>query len=138
MTALVKDIQRVEKEGKLLAMPVKGGVVCFKNALMMIGADGYVKPCISEAGASFAGMAYERVTATDASDGDLSIRLERQNAIYVAGAGFVQADLGKEVYAADDNTVQLAAGTNLVKVGVIVEVASATSVLVKMNTNIAK
>lgn len=138
MTALTKDIQRVEKEGKLLAMPVKGGVVCFKNALLMIGADGYVKPCISEAGASFAGMAYEKVTATNAADGDLLIRVERENAIYVDGAGFVQADLGKKVYAADDNTVQLAAGVNLVEVGIIVEVVSATNVLVKMNTKIAK
>lgn len=108
MTALVKDIQRVEKRGKLLSMPVKGGVVCFKNALLMIGADGFVKPCISEAGASFAGMGYEKVTATDAADGELSIRIERENAIQVDGAGFVAADLGKEVYAADDNTVQLA------------------------------
>lgn len=138
MTALTKDTQRVEKRGKLLSMPVKGGVVCFKNALLMIGADGFVKPCISEAGASFAGMGYEKVTATDANDGDLSIRIERENAITVAAVGIVQADLGKEVYALDDNTVQIAAGTNLVKVGVIVEVISATEVLVKMNTNIAK
>lgn len=138
MTALTKDTNRCEKRGKLLAMPVKGGVVCFHNALLMIDADGFVKPCISEAGASFAGMAYEKVTATDAADGELLIRIERQNAIEVDGAGFVQADLGKEVFAADDNTVQLAAGTDLVRVGVIVEVISATRVLVKMDTNTAK
>jgi len=138
MTALTKDIQRVEKRGKLLSMPVKGDVVCFKNALLMIDADGYVKPCASEAGASFAGMGYERVTATGLNDGDVSVRIERLNAIEVGASGITQADLGKEVYALDDNTVQIAAGTNLVKVGVIVEVISATKVLVKMNTNIAK
>ena len=130
MTALASNTNRTEKIGKLVAMKVKGGANIFHNALVMIGADGYLAPCASEAGAVYAGMAYEACDNSEGADGELVCRVERHAAIECAGARFVQADMGKKVYAADDNTVQLAAGTDLPMVGVIIEVISATKVLV--------
>lgn len=132
MTALTQDAQRVEKEGRLVAMPVAATAKLYKNAILMRNAAGYVLPAASLAGAVMAGVGYEAKDNTDGADGDLSVRVETERAFEFEGAGFTQADLLKEVYAADDNTVQIAAGTNLVKVGKIIEVISATKVLVKL------
>lgn len=131
MTALTQDAQRVEKEGRLVAMPAAVATI-YKNAILMRNAAGYVLPAASLAGAVFAGVAYEACDNADGSAGDKALRVETERAFEFEGAGFTQADLLKEVYAADDNTVQIAAGTNLVKVGKIIEVISATKVLVKL------
>lgn len=131
MTALTSDIQRIEKEGRLQAMPVAVAKI-YKNAILMRNPAGYVQPAASLASAVFAGVAYESKDNSNGAAGDISIRVETQRAFEFDGAGFTQADLLKEVYAADDNTVQIAAGTNLVKVGKIIEVISATKVLVKL------
>jgi hypothetical protein len=132
MTALTSDAQRIEKEGRVQAMPVAAAVKIFKNAILMRNVAGYVLPAASLADAVFAGVAYEAADNTSGDNGDIKLRVETERAFEFDGAGFTQADLLKEVYAADDNTVQIAAGTNLVKVGKIIEVISATKVLVKL------
>lgn len=131
MAALTSDSQRVEKEGKLQAMPVAVAQV-FKGALLMRNPAGYVQPAAALAGAVFAGVAYEAVDNSAGAAGDESVRVERKRAYEFDGSGFTQADLLVDVYAADDNTVQTSAGTNLVKVGKIIEVISATKVLVAL------
>lgn len=130
--ALTADIQRVEKEGRLQVMPVAASVNIFKNAILMRNVAGYVLPAASLVGAVFAGVGYEAVSNLTGANGAVSLRVETERAFEFEGAGFTQADLLKEVYAADDNTVQIAAGTNLVKVGKIIEVISATKVVVKL------
>ena len=75
---------------------------------------------------------------TGLTSGDVDIQIEVRNAFYVTAAGIVAADMGKKVYAADDNLVQLAAGTNLQEVGQIIEIVSATKVLVLPNPNLTK
>lgn len=131
MAALTADAQRVEKEGRLQSMPAAVATI-YKNAILMRNPAGYVLPAASLSGAVFAGVAYEACDNSGGAAGDKSLRVETERAFEFAGAGFTQADLLKEVYAADDNTVQLAAGVDLVKVGKIIEVISATKVLVKL------
>lgn len=131
MTALTSNAQRVEKEGRLVSMPM-AVINIFKNAILMRNPAGFIAPAASLAGAVFAGVAYEAKDNSEGSAGDISMRVETERAFHFAGAGFTAADLLKEVYAADDNTVQIAAGTNLVKVGKIIEVISATEVVVKL------
>lgn len=136
--ALTSNKNRVEKEGKLIAMPVKAAVHIYKNALVKIGADGYIAPCASESGAVYAGMAYEEKDNSNGANGDLSVRVERLNAIYCEGTGFVAADLGKAAYASDDDTVTITDSGDLQLVGEIIEVVSATQVLVSQNANQTK
>jgi len=133
MTALTSDAQRVEKEGRLQSFQVAANAVIYKNALVKVNASGYLAPCAAEAGALFVGMAYEAVDATGLSNGDVSIRVELKNAIEIAGSGFVQGDIMKAVYASDDNTVSTVQGANEQLVGRIIEVISATKVLVQPN-----
>lgn len=133
MTALTADAQRVEKEGRLVSMPAAATAVVYKNAILMRNSAGYVLPAASLAGAVLAGVAYEACDNSAGANGDKSLRVEMERAFEFAGSGFTQADLLKDVYAADDNTVQIAVGTNLVKVGKIIEVISATKVVVKLH-----
>jgi hypothetical protein len=137
MTALTANFNRTEKVGRLQSYPIFAGAKVYKNALLMVRPDGYVAPAAALAGAVYVGMAYEEALIPTAS-GDVSLRVERKNAIEIAIGAATQADLGKEVYASDDNTVSTTQGANEVAVGVIIEVISATKVLVAQNTSVAK
>ena len=138
MTALTQSVAREEKESKLVAFPVAADAVIFRGSFLKINAAGFVEPCAAEAGAVFAGVAREGVDATGLSNGDCKVQVEIRNSQYVAASGIVDADMGKKVYALDDNTVQLAAGTNLQEVGKIIEIVSATKVLVMPNPSLTK
>jgi len=129
--ALSEAKQRVQKEGLLSAFPVKAGVNIFKGALVKIGADGFLAPQAAEAGANHAGVAYEGMDNSNGADGDVVCRVERADSFVMDGTGFVQADVGKLVYASDDDTVSITQGTNEMAVGVIEELLSATQVYVK-------
>lgn len=130
MVALTQNANRTEKEGQLISFKVKGGVNIFRNALVAVDATGYLVPMSDTAGLTFAGMAYEGCDASNAVDGELSVRVERENAFEVDGTGFVQADVLKAVVGLDDNSVGLTS-TNSVSVGRILEVISGTRVLVE-------
>lgn len=138
MTALTKSVAREQKSSKLVALPVAADAVIYRGALVKINAAGYVEPCAAEAGAVFAGTSREEVDATGLANGDCFIQIEIRDSFYVEAAGIVAADLGKKVYALDDNFVQLAAGVNLQEVGKIIEIVSATKVLVQPNADLTK
>lgn len=121
--ALTADRNLVEKVGTLQALE-KGAVKIYKNALLMIDTDGLAKPCTPKAATNFAGIAY-----TGAEAADKKIKTEQKGTWYLKGTGFTQADVGKKVYAVDDETVTVTQGTNSKQVvGVIVEYVSATEV----------
>lgn len=138
MTALTKSVAREEKESKLVAFPVAANAIIFRGAMVRINAAGYLQPCATEAGAVFAGTAREEVDATGLANGDCFLQIEIRNSFYVAAAGIVAGDMGKSVFAADDNTVALVDSGNLQEVGKIIEIVSATKVLVMPNPNSTK
>ena len=130
MAFLTKDIDRKEKEGKLLAAPVGAGIKIFNGALVKHNASGYLARAAAEAGAAFAGVSYERVDNTDGSDGDKTCRALKKGAFLMDGTGFAQSNVGDVVYAKDDNIVGLTDAGNEQAVGKIVEFISATKVRV--------
>lgn len=132
MTALVEKIDREEKEGKLLAAPVAVANI-HSGALCKYNAAGFLAPCSAEASTVFAGVAFESCDNSAGSAGDVVCRVKKEGAFLVAGSGFTQADLGKEVFASDDNTVSTTQGSNEQSVGHIVEFVSATQVRVKID-----
>lgn len=138
MAALTENKQRVEKEGRLISMPVKASTKIFKGALVKLGADGYLAPQAAEAGAVHAGVAYEPCDNSAGANGEKSVRVETGRAFYMNGSGFAAADMGKAVYASDDDTVSTTQGANELKVGKIIEVVSATEVLVLQEQHASK
>jgi len=138
MANLTEAVQRVEKEGRLVSMPVKAAISLFKGALVKVGANGYLTKQSAEVGAVHAGVAYEDCDNSAGANGDLSCRVETGRAFYMAGAGFTVADLGENVFASDDNTVSTTQASNEFLVGKIIEFVSATEVLVLQAQHSAK
>ena len=133
MAALTANVDRKEKEGKLLASPVVASDIIYQGALVKHNAAGYLAPCAVEAGAVFAGVAYEKVDNSAGLAGEKSCKVEKYGAYLMSGAGFSQADVGSEVRASDDNTVQTGALADSQPVGKIVEYISATQVRVRID-----
>ena len=130
MAALTDNKEVPAKEGKLVSMKVKGSTHIYQGAILIIGADGYVKPAVAEANAFLAGIAYEEVDNSAGSDGDKEVRVIRNENHLLNGSGLAITDMGSSVYASDDQTVSTTQGANEVKVGQIVEVVSATEIYV--------
>ena len=88
--------------------------------------DGLLVRAANTAGAKFAGVAtFGEVTGATGNKTKMLVhRAGSGKVVTVASAGLTQADVGKDVYVTDDQTVTKAA--NNVKVGVIQEVISAT------------
>lgn len=130
MTALTEATARSGKEGELLSFKVSANTKIFRGALLKINSGGFVAPAAAEAGALFIGVSRESVDTTGLTNGEMSVLVDLRSAFYAAASGIAVSDLGKKAYASDDNTVQASAGTNLQKVGKIIEIISATRVLV--------
>ena len=130
MTALTDNKEVSEKHRRLIENPVAGSVVIFKGAIVMSNASGFLAPAAALLDAKMAGMAYEKVDNSNGSAGDVNCKLLREGLFELAGSGFSQADIGKTVYASDDQTVSTTQGTNEIAVGKIAQVVSATKVFV--------
>ena len=138
MTALTENYARNLKSHKMPNYGVKAEAVIFRGALTMVDAAGYLVPCTQLAGAVFAGVSKDVADATGMADGEVRCDVEAVDAFEVDIAAAVQADIGKKVYALDDNTVELTQTTNSVEVGRIVEVISSTKVMVLPNQYLTK
>lgn len=131
--ALSANRNLVDQDGKFLSHPVAIAHI-FKGAMVKHNAAGFLAPCAGEAGSAFAGIALVECDNSAGAAGDLNSGLvAKEGAFELPGSGFAQTDVGLAVYAADDQTVQLAAGTtSLQKVGFIEKYISATKVLVRI------
>jgi len=131
MVALTDNKEVSEKHRRLIENPVAGSSTIFKGAIVMGNASGFLAPAASLAGATMAGMAYEKADNSNGAAGDIDCKLLREGLFELAGSGFTQADIGKVVYATDDQTVSLTQAVgDEVAVGKIAQVVSATSVFV--------
>ena len=112
MTALTANRYTKHRDGVLSAHPVLAGAHIFKGSLVCCCAEGYAEPGSDSADATFLGIAIEEADNTDGSSGEISIRVQALGVFNFAAAGsYTQADLGAEVYVADDQTVGLKADT---------------------------
>ncbi len=130
MAALTDNKEVLEKHRRLLENPVMAALVIFKGAIVKSNATGFLAPASAELNAKMAGIAYEKADNSNGASGDIECKLLREGCFELAGSGFTQADIGKEVYASDDQTVSTTQATNEIAVGKIAQVVSATKVLV--------
>lgn len=127
MAALADDYQRTHGPVGPQEHTVKDEAVIYTGAMTCTDTNGELLPAANTAGLKFAGVNYgDRVDNTE--DGEVC-RVDRTQRFVVACAGMAAGDLGKSVYASNDNTVALTT-TGFVYVGKIAEVISATKVLV--------
>lgn len=130
MAALTDNKEVLEKDARKLAFPVVASDIIYKGAIVKVNAAGYLAPAAAEAGAAFAGIAYEKCDNSSGSAGDLECQVLREGVFKLEGAGFSQSDVGSAAYASDDQTISNTDGGNEIRVGVVVKFISATEVWV--------
>jgi hypothetical protein len=123
MAALAAAYEVLYKPGNITLYKVAASTTIYKGALVAVDSDGFAIPIAhGTASLKYVGVAEETVI-NDGADGDASVRISKIGSFVYAGTA-VQADIGKEVYAVDDNTVQIGTGglTNQYKVGTVLGV----------------
>lgn len=87
----------------LRSFGVASGAHVFRGAFVELNGSGFLVP--SSAGGLFAGVAYEEADNTAGQNGDVSVRVFTQGDFSLALGGVTEADIGRAVYAADDETL---------------------------------
>lgn len=134
MAALTADRDAKREEGAMQAYQMAASTTIYKGSLVALNTSGYAVPGADTVSFLFAGVAFEKVANTG-SAGDKKVRVHKEGDFEFNFSGTAtQADVGKEVTIADDQTVALAATTtNDVVCGRISEFISATKVRVRIN-----
>jgi hypothetical protein len=108
MTALAQDRNTRRKATfRTISLPVAASQLIYAGAYVAIGSDGYAKPAAKGTpGDVCKGRADEQVDNSSGSDGDLNVRVSTGVFEWENDANAVtQADVGRPVYAVDDQTV---------------------------------
>ncbi|MEN3001503.1 MAG: hypothetical protein ABDI19_06630 [Armatimonadota bacterium] len=135
MPALSQPYEAQEKEGLLIAYPVKGGVRIWKGALVCVDSTGYLVPASDTANLRFVGVAFESVDNTGGAHGAKKCRvIKRGTFVYNRVGTFSQSDLGVVVRAVSDNEVAKTT-TNNIAVGTVVEFPSGTTVRIRIDNH---
>ena len=128
MSALTKDRDTERRAGELKVIPVKTATKIFAGSNVCTDSSGWAVPAADTAGFKYQGVAEEYVDNTGAN-GAKSVRVRRGIFEFVT-SGAAISDVGKMVFATDDQTVAINGTTNAVYVGRIYQFVSATSVYV--------
>ena len=134
--SLTKGVARTYGAGVneyMIKSPVRAAVHIFEGSAVSSPADGYCRPLTAAAAEGFRGFAEEGFdnTAAGAANGDGQTLLRKKGTVLLDVVGVSgEGDIGADVYASDDDTFTLSAGTNNVKIGKIVHFDSGTMVRV--------
>lgn len=134
--ALSMKLNVERKDGVVAAMKVAAATKIFEGGLVKSNAAGFLAPCSTEAGSYFQGVALESMDNSGGANGAVQARVYKTGRFLLKGTGFVAADVGKTVFASDDETVTKTSGAGLQPVGSIDEVVSSTQVWVQIRANV--
>jgi hypothetical protein len=111
MSGLNTDTARVyETPDDANAIVVAAGAKIYQGALVGRTEDGRGRPL--QAGDAAAGFATEPADNTDGAAGEKTARLKSRGKAALFVSGVSAADVGRKVYASDDNTFTLSASGN--------------------------
>ncbi len=121
MAALTADNNILRAQGVELAFPVAASQKIYAGALTAVNADGYAVPGDDATDLIFEGVAMEQKDNSAGSNGDLEVVLHRRGLFLMTlGNAITQANVGDNVFLADDQTVDLVANvTHNIYCGVI-------------------
>lgn len=131
MTTLTNDTNRVfEVNNDSNAVALAAGTKVFQGSLIGKTATGYGRAL--EAGDTAMGFAKDNVDNTDGTDGEKIVEVKSMGKVSLFISGLTIADVGKDVYASDDNTFTLTS-TNNSKVGKIIRFEKSDYAIVYFN-----
>jgi hypothetical protein len=130
MTGLATDANRVYELGDINQVPVKASAIIYQGAAVGGHSSGYARPIAN--GDKFLGFADEKIDNSGGGDGVKTVRVRKRGAILLDISGVALGDIGKSVYATDDNTFTLSA-TNAVYIGQISRIDSSGVALIEFD-----
>jgi hypothetical protein len=116
MTTLAADLPRPWVLGDFEQHPVIANDIIYEGAAVGDNGSGYARPLV--AGDPFLGFAQMQVNNTGGSAGDKAVRVKLEGAVQLPVASVAITDVGKPVYASDDNTFELVQSDHS-KIGVV-------------------
>lgn len=129
MTALAADAQRTFAASQdLREYPVGAAEIIYKGAFVGVDPAGYAKAF--EPGDLLVGVAYEYINNSAGAAGATDVRVHTQGDLEFTLSGAALTDVGKPVFATDDNTISLTGHPDAF-VGWIVHYVSTSTVLVR-------
>ncbi|WP_306600753.1 hypothetical protein [Geothrix sp. 21YS21S-2] len=109
--ALTNNSPRAFEQGDRNEFPLTAAVVVYEGSAVGINpATGYARALV--AGDTFVGFSEAKVDNTLGAAGDKTVRVIDEGKVQLAISGVAITDLGKPVFASDDNTFTLTQGSN--------------------------
>ncbi len=128
MSLLTKDVSRVYELGDINELPVAAGELIYQGAVIGYNSSGYVRNLtISD---NFAGFAEDNIDNSTGGDGAKKIRIRKKGSIILEIPNLVLTDLGRPVYATNNNSFTLFP-TNAVYIGQISKIEAVGIALVE-------
>jgi hypothetical protein len=135
MPALQQPYEAHEREGLIVAYPVKANARIWKGALVCVDNTGYLVPASDTANLRFVGVAFESVDNTGGANGAKRCRVvKRGTFVYNRIGSFTQADIGTTARAITDNEVAKTSTNNIV-VGTVVELLDGNRVRIRIDNH---
>jgi hypothetical protein len=135
MPALQQPYEAHEREGLIVAYPVKANARIWKGALVCVDNTGYLVPASDTANLRFVGVAFESVDNTGGASGAKRCRVvKRGTFVYNRIGSFTQADIGTTARAITDNEVAKTSTNNIV-VGTVVELLDGNRVRIRIDNH---
>jgi len=135
MPALQQPYEAHEREGLIVAYPVKANARIWKGALVCVDNTGYLVPASDTANLRFVGVAFESVDNTGGANGAKRCRVvKRGTFVYNRIGSFTQADIGTTARAVTDNEVAKTSTNNIV-VGTVVELLDGNRVRIRIDNH---
>lgn len=110
MTTLAKAKVRAYEGMGPNELPVIAADIIYQGAAVGDNGSGYARPLV--AGDPFRGFAKDDVDNSAGSAGDKTVELVTKGRVQLAVSGLAITDVGKDVYASDDDTFVLTKSTN--------------------------
>jgi len=132
MGTLIADRIRDYELGNVNEYPMIAADVIYEGAAVGDNGSGYARPL--EAGDAFRGFAERNSDNHDGVAGDKNIRVKETGKIVLPISGLSIDDVGKDVYASDDDTFTLTKGSNT-RIGYVCRYESSGVGIVAFNAN---
>ena len=120
MTATTISLDTPRREGIVVDRGVSASSTVLKGTLIQL-ASGYAESMTKAASLVFAGVAYEQIQNSTATDGAVKVKVYREGIFEFVLASAAVTDIGTVVYALDNQTVTKTS-TDATAVGKIVAV----------------
>lgn len=110
MTTLAADKVRDYSLGDHNDLPVIAADIIYEGAAVGDNGSGYARPL--QAGDPFRGFALRKADNAAGAAGDITVKVVRRGRIVLPISALAITDVGKAVYASDDDTYTLTQGSN--------------------------